>query len=217
MKTLHNLKDTRHLLIPALVLATLVGCSTSREQPSAENSTATAATPAAQPTAAEAAKTKPVAKRAAASQEASTKSANAAILNQIHRANEKEIALGNMAAEKASSAEVQNYAKQLVEDHTGADQQVVAMAQKMNLRLRDTAASRESRQGSAKLKSATGTEFDRQFLQQTSADHDKLISELKKEREDASDDDIEALIDKILPILEQHKQLAQILMKKEQA
>jgi putative membrane protein len=217
MNTLQNLKGTQQFLIAAVVAATLVGCSTSRKQPSAENSAAAAATPAAQPTAAEAAKPKRVAKRAAATEEVSTKSTNAAILSQIHQADQKEIALGNMAAGKASTVEVQNYAKQLVEDHTGADQQVMAMAQKMNLRLRDTAASKEGRQSSSKLKSATGAEFDRQFLQQTSADHDKLISELKKEREDASDDDIEALIDKILPILEQHQQLAQILLKKEQA
>ena len=40
---------------------------------------------------------------------------------------------------------------------------------------------------------------------------------LQQEREDASDDDTEALIDKIMPILQQDHDLAQILMKKEQA
>lgn len=206
----HIFKGTRHLLIPLVVAATLIGCSSSRQQPSPESSTAAVATPAAQPTAAAV-----KAKRATASAEVSTKSTSAAILTQIHQANQKEIALGNLAAGKASSPEVQNYAKQLVEDHTGADRQVVAMAQKMNVRLHDTTASK--RHPSTKLNAASGAEFDRRFLQETSADHDKLIRELKREREDASDDDIEALIDKILPILEQHKQLAQILMKKEQA
>lgn len=215
MNTLHNLTGTKHFLIPIVVVATLVGCSTSRQQPSAENTTAAAATPAAQPTAA--AKAKREAKRSTAPAEVSTKSTSAAILSQIHQADQKEIALGNIAAGKASTDEVQNYAKQLVEDHTGADQQVMALAQKMNVHLRDTAASKQARQESAKLKSATGPAFDREFLQQTSADHEKLIRELKQEREDASDDDIEALIDKILPILEQHQQLAQILLKKEQA
>ena len=215
MNTLHKLTGTKHFLIPIVVVATLVGCSTSRQQPSAENTTAAAATPAAQPTAAS--KAKREAKRSTAPAEVSTKSTSAAILSQIHQADQKEIALGNMAAGKASTAEVQNYAKQLVEDHTGADQQVMALAQKMNVHLRDTAASKQGRQESAKLKSATGPAFDREFLRQTSADHEKLIRELKQEREDASDDDIEALIDKILPILEQHQQLAQILLKKEQA
>ena len=217
MNPSRNFKGAGGLLIPVLVLATLVGCSASRQQPSSENSNAAAVTPAAQPTIAEGAKPKHVAKHATESTEVSSNSGSAAILNQIHQADQKEIALANMAAAKASSAEVQNYAKQLVDDHTSADHEVLAMAQTMNLHLRDTAASKQGRHGSAKLNSATGPQFDREFLQETSADHDKLIRELKQEREDASNDDIEALIDKILPILEQHQQLAQILLKKEQA
>jgi Domain of unknown function (DUF4142) len=59
--------------------------------------------------------------------------------------------------------------------------------------------------------------FDRLFLQQTGSDQEGLLRSLQQEREDANDDDIEALIDKIVPILEQHRDLAQILMKKEQA
>ena len=217
MNRSRNFKGAGGLLIPVLVLATLVGCSASRQQPSSENSNAAAVTPAAQPTIAEGAKPKHVAKHATESTEVSSNSGSAAILNQIHQADQKEIALANMAAAKASSAEVQNYAKQLVDDHTSADHEVLAMAQTMNLHLRDTAASKQVRHGNAKLNSATGPQFDREFLQETSADHDKLIRELKREREDASNDDIEALIDKILPILEQHQQLAQILLKKEQA
>jgi molecular chaperone GrpE (heat shock protein) len=53
------------------------------------------------------------------------------------------------------------------------------------------------------------------FLKQAGADHQRLIQKLQQDREDANDDDLEALIDKIVPILEQHRQLAQILMKKE--
>jgi putative membrane protein len=217
MNTLQICTATRTLLVAAVVAATFASCSTSRKQPSPESSTATAATPAAQPTAA-AANAKPKTTRAEASPEASTKSSNAPILAQIHRANLKEIALGNLAAEKASSEEVRNYAKQLVEDHTGADKQVVEMAQKMNIQLRNTRSKeRQHESDQARLNKAAGPAFDREFLQETSADHEKLIKELKQEREDASDDDIEALIDKILPILEQHQQLVQILMKKEQA
>ena len=63
----------------------------------------------------------------------------------------------------------------------------------------------------------SGPLFDKSFLQQTAADHDKLLRSLGKEREDASDDHIEALIDEILPILEQDQALTQFLTKKEQA
>jgi len=204
----------------ALVGAALSGCSTSRQQPTAASSNASAiASPAARPVTAAATKGKPEPTHAALSSEVSTKSGSAKILLQIHQADLKEIAIGQVAERKASVSEVQAYAKQLVDDHTSADQQVVTVAKKMNVHLHDTAAKdgRHRSMAEQKLNSARGPDFDRLFLQQASADHDRLIKALKQEREDASDDDIEALIDKILPIFEQHKELAQMLIKKEQA
>jgi len=208
----------------ALVAVALAGCGTSREQPPATTANVAAAPEAAQPIAKEA-KARPEVTRAAPSPEASSKKTTAAILAQIHQANLKEIAIARMAEGKASTSEVRAYADQLVQDHTNADQMVFAMAQKTGARLRDSAAGpREGRRESAhgkpvdpKLSSATGAAFDRLFLQQTGADHERLMRSLQQEREDASDDDIEALIDKIMPILQQHHDLAQLLMKKEQA
>ena len=82
--------------------------------------------------------------RAAPSAEASSKKNTATILAQIHQANLKEIAIGKMAQEKASTDEVRAYADQLVQDHTNADQMVVAMAQKTGAHLRDAAAGLET-------------------------------------------------------------------------
>jgi len=149
------------------------------------------------------------------SPEASSKKTSASILAQIHQADLKEIAIGKIAEEKASTDEVRAYAVQLVNDHTNADQMVLATAQKTGAHLRGVATARSK--SDQKLNSASGAQFDRTFLEQTSADHKKLMSELQQQREDASDDEIEALIDKIMPILQQHHDLAQILLKKEQA
>jgi len=215
-------KTTGRFLIAALVAAALGGCGTSRERPPTANANANvAASPAEAQLIAKKAKAKPAVTRAAPSPEASSKKTTAAILAQIHQANLKEIAISKMAQGKASTSEVRAYADQLVQDHTNADQMVVAMAQKTGARLHDSAAGRhEGAHGKLvdqKLSSASGAGFDRLFLQQTSSDQERLIRSLQQEREDASDDDIEALIDKIVPILEQHRDLAQILMKKEQA
>jgi putative membrane protein len=214
-----NLKVSGYFFVGALVATAVCGCSANRQQPVIDGSAnAAGSSPAAQPT--QAAEAKPRVTHVP-SPEVSSKNTSAAILEQIHQANLKEIAVGKIAEQKASSDEVRAYADQLVKDHTSADQMVVATAQKKGARLRDSAAGRrESAHGKVteqKLSSASGAHFDRLFLEQTSADHKKLIAELQKEREDASDDDIEALIDKIVPILQQHNDLAQILMKKEQA
>jgi len=68
-----------------------------------------------------------------------------------------------------------------------------------------------------KLKSAQGADFDRLFLKETSADHEKLSRKLQQDRQNTSDEEVETLIEKVIPVLEQHRELAQILMKKEQA
>jgi putative membrane protein len=224
MKILRSDRRSGALLVAALVAATLGACSTSRQQPPAANapvnvgaSSAVAAQPVVK---------KPMTKHVV--KEADTKSAGTStaalpdvsnkstktILVQIHQANLKEVAIGKIAQERASSSEVRAYAAQLVEDHTSADNMVVAMARKAGARLHESAQGKLLAQ---KLSSISGAGFDRLFLQQTSSDHERLIRELQQEREDASDDEVEALIDKIMPILEQHRDLAQILMKKEQA
>lgn len=207
-----KLKVSRHFFVAALVAASIGGCSAKRQQP-APDANAAVASPAAQAT--QAAEAKPRVTHVP-SANVSSKNTSAAILEQIHQADLKEIAIGRMAEAKASSDEVRAYADQLVKDHTSADQMVVATAQKKGTRLRDSQGS-HGKVAQQKLSAASGAQFDRLFLEQSSADHKKLISELQQEREDASDDDIEALIDKIVPILQQHQDLAQILMKKEQA
>jgi putative membrane protein len=149
----------------------------------------------------------------------------AAVLSEIHQANLTEIALGKLAQNKASAPEVRGYADLLVQDHTSVDETVTAMAQKKGTQLHDQAASsRQGRKGARsiaqfeqKLTSASGSTFDHLFLEQAGNDHQRMIQKLQQDREDANDDDIEALIDKIVPILEQHRELAQILMKKKQA
>lgn len=223
MHLLQSDKGIGRYLVAAILAAALGGCATSREQPPAAASNATAL-PAQPAPIAQAPRAKPRGSTATLSPEASSKSTSAAVLEQIHQADLEEIAIAKIAQEKASTREIRAYAEQLVADHTNADQTVVTMAKKLGVHLHDAATSREARRRSVheklveqKMSSESGAEFDRLFLQQTSADHDKLIRALKQDREDANNDDIEALIDKILPILEQHRELAQILMKKEQA
>jgi len=212
MHILENLRATRQFLILALVASALIGCGAKREQPAPDaNTNPVAAQPAAQPSAAEA-KARPA---RVPSPGASNKKTSASILAQIHQADLKEIAVGKMAQEKASTDEVRSYADQLVKDHTSADRMVLETAQKTGTQLRTPATARSKTD--QKLSSASGAQFDRIFLEQTSTDHKKLMNELQQEREDASDDNIEALIDKIMPILQQHHDLAQILLKKEQA
>jgi len=213
----------REVIIAAVIISALAGCGISSNQAPVATANVVAA-PEAVRSSVPRARARHSQTHASSAPAAPNKANTGTVLSQIHQANLMEIALGKMAEEKASMSEVRAYADQLVQDHTNVDQTVVAMAQKGDAHLPDGAASnREGRHESAqakqlerKLRFATGPDFDRLFLQQTSSDHESLIRKLQQDREDASDDDLEALIDKTIPILEQHRELAQILMKKEQ-
>lgn len=223
MNTLQNRFGTRELLIAGAIVSVLLvsvlsGCASHQQAPQ---------TPAIAAPAPETAGPSPdeIRARSAATTariapEASAKLNTASVLAQIHQTNLKEVELAKIAREKGSTSAVRAYADQLVQDHTNLDQSVIAMAQQsgnlkaMHRAARETADEKTAEQ---KLKSASGAKFDKLFLNQASSDHQNLIRKLQQDREDASDDQLEALIDKMLPILEQHKDLAKILMDKEQA
>jgi predicted outer membrane protein len=102
---------------------------------------------------------------------------------------------------------------------------VLAQAQETGTNLKNGAEARQAvrhetareKELERKLKAAQGADFDRLFLKETSAEHDKLIRQLQQDKQNTSDEELETLIDKLIPVLEQHRELAQILMKKEQA
>ena len=229
MHTPQNRSGKIKFLIAALVVTAVAGCGTSQNQAPPTTATIAPAPKAAPPTAQEARSKSSAQKarsksssamRARIAPEVSTKLNTAMVLSQLHQTNLMEIEFAKMAQEKGSMDGVRAYANQLVQDHTSLDQMVMSMAQKSGNRAAVDRSAHESAQEKTlekRLKSANGARFDRLFLQQANSDHESLIRKLQQDREDASDDELEALIDKTIPILEQHKELAQILMNKEQA
>jgi len=227
MQILQNRRAKIELLLTAVLVVASAGCGTSNNQaPAATASVAAAPEPAA-PSKAQThpAHAKLLTMRTQTPPEPSTKQNTAMVLSQMHQADLTEVKLGKMAAEKASTDEVRAYANQLVRDHMSVDQMVVAMAHESGTDLQNSAPARRAARHEAaqekklerKMESAKGPDFDRFFLRQELSDHDKLIRTLQQDREDTSDDQLEALIDKTMPILEQQKKLAQILIDKEQA
>jgi putative membrane protein len=229
MHTFQNLSGKRELaklIMAAIVVSAAAGCGTSNNQPAPAATASVAAAPEAAPSSTKQARSKRDESRALTAAAATSNTPSTGlILAQMHQADLMEIALGKMAEQKASSDEVRAYADQLVRDHTSVDAKVVAMAQETGTDLKKGAEAHQAirsqsaleKEAERKLKSASGRDFDKLFLQQASADHEKLIAKLQKVRGDSSDDEIEGLIDKVIPILEQHRDLAQLLMKKEQA
>src|SRR5258708_3696569 len=179
MATSRNGLGKREVLVAALVVSVLAGCSTSPQNQAPAAGAIVAPSPEVPPSSTQQTRPKHFTTRTSPSPLASTKQTAAMVLSRIHQTNQMEIALGKIAQGKASMSEVRAYADQLVQDHTSADQTVVAMAQKSGMQLQNgSPALRQSRHETAqenqleqKLKSASGADFDRLYLQQTSSDH----------------------------------------------
>jgi putative membrane protein len=155
-------------------------------------------------------------------------SADAAVLSQMHQANQVEIQAGDLAKQKAASEDVRKFGDQLAKDHRQSDEEVLSIARKHNIPLAKADAdaatpgaasanaaqatlSREHRATLDKLRDAQGAEFDREFIKAMSEGHQKSINKLQEAKDDVSNPDVVQLVNKTLPKLQEHHQKVQRL------
>jgi len=114
----------------------------------------------------------------------------------------KEVALGRLAAERASSPEVKAFGQMMVDDHSKANSELESLAQQKGVTL--PAEKTDSNQN--KLSKLSGDQFDRAYISMMQADHQKDVAEFEKESTSASDPDVKAFAAKTLPVLQKHKE-----------
>jgi len=119
-----------------------------------------------------------------------------------------EVQLGQLAAQKASSPEVKQFAQRMVDDHTKANDQLKQIASTRGITLPTDVDSRHKRDMD-KLSKMSGAEFDRAYMDHMVADHKKDAKEFQSQAKNASDPDIKSFAATNAPILTQHLQLAQ--------
>ncbi len=119
-----------------------------------------------------------------------------------------EVQLGQMAQEKASSQSVKDFGKQMVTDHTKANEELKALAAQKNITL-PTTVSNDHQEHIDKLAKLSGTEFDEEYMQLMTKDHHKDVALFEEAAEDAKDPDIKAFAAKTLPTLKTHMQMAE--------
>lgn len=133
------------------------------------------------------------------------------LLNTLHESNLMEMAAGRLATVRGTSAGVRQFGADLVADHGLADEQVIALAAKMNVILPSTAAPQED--GLKQLASLSGDAFDRAFLKMMVDDHAKAISLVQGAQSRVVNAPLTAFLRKLLPTLESHRDTALALTK----
>jgi putative membrane protein len=119
-----------------------------------------------------------------------------------------EVQLGQLAKEKASSADVKSFADRMVTDHTKANDELKQIAGQKNITL-PTQMDARSQATYDRLSKLSGAEFDRAYMKDMVQDHRMDVNEFRKEAQSGSDPDVKAFAAKTLPTLQEHLQQAQ--------
>jgi len=119
-----------------------------------------------------------------------------------------EVELGQLAAQKASSADVKQFAQRMVTDHGKANTELKSLAQKKNITV-PTELDAKHKQTIEKLSKLSGPAFDRAYMDEMRKDHKKDVSEFKQQSMKGSDPELKAWAATILPTLQEHMQMAE--------
>jgi len=119
-----------------------------------------------------------------------------------------EMALGQMATDKAESEAVKNFGQRMVTDHGKANQELKDLAASEGVTL-PTEMNAEAKELQKKLSGLSGAEFDKVYMMEMLKDHKKDISAFKREAEQGQDSDVKNWAAKTLPTLQEHYTLAQ--------
>ena len=121
-----------------------------------------------------------------------------------------EVALSNVALQKAQSDAVKQFAQRMVDDHTRANQELMTAAQAKGVTV-PTALPDNRQRDVTDLNGETGDKFDREYMQMMVKDHDKAVKLFQREAERGTDADAKALAARLLPALQEHLTMARSL------
>jgi putative membrane protein len=114
-----------------------------------------------------------------------------------------EVKLSQLAQQKAQSQQVKDLAKMLEQDHTQANNQLMALAKQKNIDLPSDLKG-EAQETYEAFQKLEGSDFDNAYLLCNVKDHLKDIMMFQKEAQKGTDPDIKQWAAQTLPKLQQH-------------
>jgi putative membrane protein len=118
-----------------------------------------------------------------------------------------EVELGQLAAGKAASDAVKQFAQRMVTDHSDANAELKTLAQSKGLTL-PTELDAKHKQARDTLAALSGAAFDRAYMDQMRKDHHQAVSDFRQQSSSGSDPEVKGWAAKTLPTLQEHMQLA---------
>jgi putative membrane protein len=111
-----------------------------------------------------------------------------------------EIMMGKLAAKKAQRADIKAFGTRMVNDHTKANAQLMALVRNKSIPL----GVKKAMDGNKMLSNVSGAAFDREYVKMMIKDHEMSVALFQKAAATLKDDEVKAFAQKNLPILKQH-------------
>jgi putative membrane protein len=122
-----------------------------------------------------------------------------------------EVQVSQLAASKATDANVKSFASMLVDHHTAANNELTKIANARGVEL-PAAPPRALRRDIEKLGKKSGDEFDRDYVRNVGIKaHEKDIKMFQRASKDVKDAELKAFVDKTLPVIREHLAAAEKL------
>jgi putative membrane protein len=119
-----------------------------------------------------------------------------------------EVALGQLAVEKASSADVKKFGQRMVDDHSKANDDLKQLASQKNVAFPQDLSAKD-KTTKATLEKLSGEQFDLAYMRDMVKDHKKDVSEFRRASRDAKDPDVKQFAVQTLPTLDEHLKQAE--------
>ena len=145
---------------------------------------------------------------------------DAQIAHIVVTANQVDIDAGKLAESKGSTKDVKDFAKQMVTDHSGVNQQAVALVTKLKVTPEDNPTSQALKKGGEEnlknLNGLKGTAFDKAYIDHEVAYHQQVLDAIDKVLiPSAKNEELKALIVKVRPAFVAHLEHAKMIQSKQ--
>lgn len=118
-----------------------------------------------------------------------------------------EVEMAQLALKQSTNEDVKRLAQRLADDHGKANQELKQYADSKSITL-PTAMSADHKKFFDKLSKLSGAAFDREYVNEMVKNHEKNVTMFEAQSKNSKDAELKAWVDKTLPTLREHLQLA---------
>lgn len=123
-----------------------------------------------------------------------------------------EVEAGKLAQEKGSSDAVKSFGAKMVEDHTAANEKLMALAASKKIKLPNTLDAKHKAM-QKNLSAKSGSAFDTAYIKGQITDHKATIALMEREIASGKDAEAKAFATETLPVVKEHMTMLQTMGK----